>query len=237
MGPGTIVDAARAAHAGAALHAWGDEVARAVDAVGPLAASGRTPPSLADGLARLRPVPSDLVHTIGWELRHAFVWRNDDRCIQRAAMGALSLAQREAGDDLTRAMGSLAREDALTSAMTVTYRPTGVGNARFHAATIARTTDDELLVIDHLVADADDGVLRFDDWLRRVGGRADDATVLSPLRMPPWSLGTHSGIPAAAAADDGEDLRAFASHLATSWDEVASRGQGAIEPLPRRQDI
>ncbi len=222
---------ARAASAGAALRAWGGAISDAIVDVG-LHLDGVSPPSLADGLTKLRPVERDLVHTVGWELRDAFVWRNDERCIQRAVFGAMSLAEREAGS-LERALGQLGRDDAFAAAMTVNYTP-NFGNARLHSAVIARTTDDELLVIDHLFADADDGVLEFSEWMRRTGATAESTTVLSPLRQPPFSL-THGGpgIPIRSHGRTPEEWTTFGDHLAASWDESAQRRLPQLQRVQR----
>ena len=232
MGPGGAVDVARAAAAGASLRAWGGAIGEAIAETG-LRVGGATPPALADGLARLRPVERDLVHTIGWELRDAFVWRNDDRCIQRAVFGALSLAEREAGD-LRSALGQLGHDDALSAAMTVTYTPT-FGNARLHSAVLARTVDDDFLVIDHLFADADDGVLTLAEWMRRTGATDASTTVVSPLRQPPYSITNGGpGIPISARPRTPDDWPLFGDHLASAWDESATRGLPQLERVHPR---
>ncbi len=225
------VDAARAATAGVALRAWGDAIGDAVarhadDMV------GRTPPSLELGLLQLRPVSADSVHTAGWELRHAFAWRNDDRCLQRAAFGALAIAEREAGN-LDTAVGELARRDAMTAAMTVQYTP-NFGNARLHSAPISRTHEGQYLVIDHLFADADDGVLTLEEWMRRTGATAEATTVISPLDAPPWSIRTAGpGIPITARPRRSETWNEFADHLSAGWQESADRRLPQLERVTR----
>lgn len=231
MGPGGAVDAVRAASQGSALRAWGEAIAGAVCESAPeLSSLGLT--AFQDGVQRLRPVSKDLVHTVGWELRDAFVWRNDNRCIQRAAFGALSLAQREAGGDLHAAVGQLARNDAMAAAMAVTYTPS-FGNARLHSAVIARTTDDELLVIDHLFADAPDGVLPLEEWMRRSGATESSSNILSPLVMPPWSQRGGAGIPVRTRAHRPAEWSEFADHLASSWRESADFGLPQHERVHR----
>jgi hypothetical protein len=206
-------------------------VADAVERVG-ASTPGLRPPALAEGLTKLHPVERSLVHTMGWELRDAFVWRNDNKCIQRAALGAMALTERHTGS-LDAAVGQLARDDAMSAALAVQYTPS-FGNARLHAAAIARTTDDELLVIDHLFADAPDGVLGFEEWMRRTGGRSDAATVLSPLRMPPLSLGPNAGIPVSARKLPLDEIRSFGDHLAQTWQESARTGRPQYEQVTRR---
>jgi hypothetical protein len=231
VGPGTVIDAAHAAGVGASLRAWGSAVGEAVvahaDALRPI-----RPPSLDAGLQQLVPISRDRVHTIGWELRHAFSWRNDDRCLQRAAFGALSILERETGS-IDAAVASAARGDALRAAVVVQYSP-NFGMARMHAAPVMRTTDGEFLVIDHLFADAEDGVLTLQEWLRRSGGSARKATVLPPLRRAPWSI--TSGAPGMAISakpwgtDEWSDL---ADHLAASWQESADHHIPAFMPVQR----
>ena len=217
MGLGTAVDAARAATQGAALRAWGDAIGSAVARHADELTLLR-PPSLEAGLQRLRAVSRDSVHTAGWELRHAFAWRNDNRCIQRAAFGALSIAERETGS-IDTAVGELARRDAMSAAMTVQYSPS-FGNARFHSASVSRTHEGEYLVIDHLFADAEDGVMTLDDWMRRTGATADETTILSPLDMPPWSIRDNPAVPPPTAkSHDAEDWVEFGDHLAAGWQE------------------
>lgn len=220
MGPGTVIDAARVATQGSALRAWGDAIGSAVARHADELTHMR-PPSLDDGLQLLRPVSRDSVHTAGWELRHAFAWRNDNKCIQRGAFGALSIAERETGS-IDTAIGELARRDAMGAGLAVQYSPT-FGNARFHAAPVSRTHEGEYLVIDHLFADAEDGVMTLGDWMRRTGGRADTTTVLSPLHMPPWSLKAGGGLPFAPTAKPhaAEEWANFADHLTASWRESA----------------
>jgi hypothetical protein len=231
MGPGTAVDAARVATAGAALRSWGDEIASVVARhVDDLHAS--RPPSFAEGLQLLRPVSRESVHTAGWELRHAFAWRNDNRCIQRAAFGALSIAERESGS-LDTAVGELAARDGMRAAMVVQYSP-NFGNARFHAASVSRTHEGEYLVIDHLFADAEDGVMTLDHWMRRTGASAGATTILSPLDAPPWSLrGGGGGPPVSAKPHPVGEWRAFGDHLAASWQESLDYRLPAFQQVQR----
>lgn len=234
MGPGTVIDAARVATQGSALRAWGDAIGGAVARHADELARVK-PPSLDEGLQLLRPVSRDSVHTSGWELRHAFAWRNDDKCIQRGALGALAIAERETGS-IDAAVGELARHDAMRAGLAVQYSP-NFGNARFHAAPVTRTHEGDYLVVDHLFADADDGVLTLESWMRRTGARADTTTVLSPLHMPPWSLTTSGGVPfaptakphAAAAWSD------FAEHLTTSWQQSADLRLPAFQKVARNR--
>ena len=217
MGPGTVADAARAASAGVALRTWGDEIASAVARHGD-DLRGITPPTFEEGLQLLRPVSRESVHTAGWELRHAFSWRNDNRCVQRAAFSAMSVAQREAGS-IDTAVGELARRDGMRAAMTVQYSPS-FGNSRYHAAAVFRTHEGEFLVIDHLFADAEDGVMLLDDWMRRTGATAAETTVMSPLEMPPYSLkGGGGGPPVSTKVHPSEEWTDLADHLAASWQE------------------
>jgi hypothetical protein len=214
--------------AGRALRAWGDAVAGSVDELA-RGMGGLKPPTLAEGAARLQPIPRASVHAAGWELRHALAWRNDDRCIQRAMFAALSLAERETGG-IAPAVGRLAVDDAMPAAMAVAYDPK-FGNVRFHAAAVARTLDDELVVIDHLFAGTDDGVMAIGDWLRRTGASEAQTTIVSPLRQPPWSLRAGPGIPANARANGGESWRQHAGHLARSWQEAAERRLPQVVPV------
>lgn len=217
MGPGTAVDAARVAKHASALRAWGEAIGGAVAHHADELTLLR-PPSLDDGLKLLRPVTRDSVHATGWELRHAFAWRNDNRCIQRGAFGALSIAERETGS-IDAAVGELARRDAMSSALAVQYSPT-FGNARFHAAPVSRTHEGDYLVIDHLFADADDGVMTLGDWMRRTGGRADTTTVLSPLDMPPLSIRNNPALPPLVAKPHAAgEWSSFADHLGAGWQE------------------
>jgi hypothetical protein len=232
MGAGTIVDAARAATAGAALHAWGDALGSVADDLA-RGLRSETPRTIHDGLAELVPVSSGSVRATGWELRDAFNWRNDDRCIQRAALGAMSLVEHEAGD-LRAGFGELATSDARRAALAVNYSPnfqSSMGRARLHAAPVFRSTEGEALVIDHLFADSEDGVLTLQQWLRRTGGTEASTRIVSALHQPPLSPGGHAGIPAFAKVHDGAEWRAFGDHLATSWQEAASRGLPAAQPM------
>lgn len=225
------VDAARAATARVALRAWGDAIGTAVARHADELHSA-SPPSFEDGLKLLRPVSRDSVHTAGWELRHAFAWRNDNRCIQRAAFGALSIAERESGS-IDAAVGELATHDAMRSAMMVQYSP-NFGMTRFHSATISRTHEGEYLVIDHLFADAEDGVMTLDDWMRRTGATAKESTILSPLEIPPWSLrGGGGGPPVAATPHPPEKWGELADHLASSWQESADFHLPAFQKVER----
>ena len=232
MGPGPIVDAARAASAGAALRSWGDVLGAAADDVW-RGMPGEAPRPVADGILDLVPVSSASVRTIGWELRDAFAWRNDDRCIQRAAFGVMSLLDREAGG-IRAAMGELATTDARRGAIAVNYAPnfgSSIGRARLHAAPVFRTTEGETLVIDHLVAGTDDGVLTFDDWMRRTGGTQLSTRIVHPLHMPPLSLRGGPGIPVHSSPIDAAQWRSFGAHLAGSWDEAAQRHLPQLQPL------
>jgi hypothetical protein len=231
MGMQGVVDLAHARAAGAALHAWGGAIAGAVDELA-RTLPGVRPPSLEAGAARLAPVARDPIHARGWELRHALAWRNDDRCLQRAAFAAMSIAEADAGD-LTRAVGSLARTDAAAAGVAVSYAPRSFGGARMHAAAVARTADgDELLAIDHLVARTSDGVVSLDEWLHRIGGSPDATTILSPLHDAPASLTTAgAGIPVLARTRSATQWRAFADHLARSWAESAQRHLPAYQPV------
>ncbi len=194
---------------------------------------GRTPPSLEIGLQQLRPVSRESVHTAGWELRHAFAWRNDNRCLQRAAFSALSLAEREAGS-IDAAVGSLAQRDAMTSAMVVQYSP-DFGNARFHAASVSRTHEGDFLVIDHLFSDAEDGVLTLHEWMRRTGARADASTVISPLDAPPWSITTAGpGIPIMTHPRPAPEWSQFGDHLAMAWQESADHRLPQLQRVQTR---
>src|SRR5690606_38385781 len=134
----------------------------------------------------------DAIRTAGWELRHAFVWRNDNLCVERAAFGAMSLAERIDGG-IAPAVGSMARRDALAAGMLVAFEPRAF--PKLHAAPVARTDRSELVVIDHLVSPADDGLLPAHEWLRRIGGDPEQATVLRPVDEPPPSLRGGPGIP------------------------------------------
>lgn len=232
MGPGTIVDAARAAGAGANLRAWGDVLGSAADDV-VRGMRGESPVPVAEGVAGLVPVTSGTVRATGWELRGAFAWRNDDRCVQRAAFGVMSLLEREAGG-IRPAMGELASADARRGAIAVNYSPnfqSSIGRARLHAAPVFRTTEGEALVIDHLVAGADDGVLTLEEWMRRTGGTAASTYVVHPLHMPPLSPKAHAGIPARSVPHAPAQWRDFGSHLAASWDEAALHQLPQLQPL------
>lgn len=227
------VDAARALGAGRALRAWGDAIATCVDDLA-RGTGGTRPPSIEAAAARLVPVERATLQTAGWELRHAMAWRNDGRCLQRAAFAALSVSEREAGG-IAPAVGRLASDDAAAGAMVVAYDPSRMSMTRFHAAEVSRTVDDELLVIDHLVADSDDGVLALDDWLGRIGARHADSTILSPLREPPSSLGhTGPGIPSSARVRPSAQWRELADHLAIGWDDAAAARQSNVVPYRPR---
>lgn len=231
MGPGTVADAARAASAGIALRSWGDEIASAVSRHAD-DLRGIRPPSFEEGLQLLRPVSRDSVHTAGWELRHAFAWRNDNRCVQRAAFSALSVAQREAGS-IDTAVGELAARDGMRAAMTVQFSPS-FGNARYHSAAVFRTHEGEYLVIDHLFADAEDGVMLLDDWMRRTGATAAESTVMSPLEMPPWSLrGGGGGPPVSTKPHPAATWNELADHLAASWQESVDHRLPAFQKVER----
>jgi hypothetical protein len=232
VGTEGIVDVARAATAGAALRSWGDALGSAAD---DLARGLRSeiPRSVPEGLGELRTVSSGSVHATGWELRGAFNWRNDDRCIQRAALGAMSLVEREAGD-LRAGFGDLATNDARRAAIAVNYTPnfsSSMGRARLHAAPVFRTHEGETLVIDHLFADAEDGVLTLQDWLRRTGGTERSTRIVGALHMPPLSPGGSAGIPAFAKVHDGAEWRAFGDHLASAWQEAADRHLPAYQRM------
>jgi hypothetical protein len=131
-------------------------------------------------------------------------------------------------------MGELATSDARRGAIAVNYTPnfaSSMGRARLHAAPVFRTTEGETLVIDHLVAGTEDGVLSLDDWLRRTGGTADSTRIVHPLHMPPLTMRGGAGIPVFSRPNDPAQWRAFGSHLADSWNEAAQRG------LPQRQPL
>ncbi len=231
--PGVIVDAAQAATQGAALRSWGglvdDALTRADDA---LRAAGvtwrnRTPESIEAGLASLKPIPRELVHAKGWELRNAFVWRNDQHCVQRAAFGALSIEQAVAGT-IDDAVAGLARRDASAAALAVQYGPRLSDRPNLHTAVVSRTTDGDYLVIDHLLADADDGVMQLDEWLRRAGTTREDATVLSPLELPPRSLHGGAGIPTFAKRHD-RSFEELGGDLAARWDDASRHRLPQVE--------
>lgn len=225
------VDAAHAATVGGALRSWGGEIASAV-ARHAEGLRGIKPPPFEEGLQQLLPVSRDAVHTAGWELRHAFVWRNDNRCVQRAVFSAMAVAQREAGS-VDTAVGELARRDGMRAAMTVQYSP-NFGNSRFHSAAVFRTHEGEFLVIDHLFSDAEDGVMLLDDWMRRTGATTAETTVVSPLDMPPWSLqGGGGGPPVSTHVHEADDWSDFADHLASSWQESADFHLPAFQKVVR----
>ncbi len=226
------IDAAKAATAGKALRAWGDAigvaVARHADDL-----KFAKPPSLEAGLDRLRPVSRDSVHSAGWELRHAFAWRNDNRCIQRSAFGAMSIVERESGS-IDTAVTELAARDAMRSAIAVQYSP-NFGNARFHSATVSRTHDGEFLVVDHLFSDAEDGVMTLAEWMKRTGATPARTTILSPLDMPPWSLDAGGGGPPVAARQHpAEEWSKLGDHLASSWRESLDFHLPTMQKVPRR---
>lgn len=227
---GTIT-AARAAIARTALESWGGALAGALDQAAP-ALRGARPLELGEGLARLAPLGDDAIRSTGWEVRHAFAWRNDMKCLQRANLTAMSLAERSAGS-LGAAFGRAGADDALQGAIAVTHNPSRFGGARFHAAAVARSADGEPVVIDHLLTRADDGVLPLDDWLRRVGGREDTTRIVPATHMTPLGLTGGPGIPAIAKPIDGTLWRQFASDLAASWDEGARNRMEQMIPMPQ----
>ena len=65
------------------------------------------------------------------------------------------------------ALAATAARDGRAAALLVGYGARFDGaRYNYHAATLTRTRDDELLVIDHVLAGADDGVMPLDAWLR-----------------------------------------------------------------------
>lgn len=229
MGPGGTITAAQAALGRGTLEAWGGAIATALAETAPTLQSV-IPTPLAIGRYMVKAMPEDAIRTQGWELRHAFAWHNDNRCIQRAAFGAMALAERGVGS-LHEVFGRAAVSDGWRSAIAVAYHPSNFSGARLHAAATARSTNGELLVIDHLATRADDGVLSLDDWLRRIGGREDTTMLVPATHMPPLSSRGGPGIPAYARPNDGARWREFADHLSLSWEEGAARRLDQVQPL------
>jgi hypothetical protein len=122
----------------------------------------------------------------------------------------------------------------MSAALTVQYSP-NFGNARFHSATISRTHEGDFLVIDHLFADADDGVMALDDWMRRTGATASETSVFSPLDMPPWSIRASGGVPFAPSAKPhpAAQWSDLGDHLAASWQESVDFRLPAFQKVTR----
>lgn len=226
---------AGAAGAGSALRLWGSAIGGAVDEFA-RGMRGSSPRAVAATVADMVPVSRDAVRATGWEVRHAMAWRNDDFCFERAVFTALSLLEREAGS-LRSAVGELATMDARRAAIAVNYSPNfasaTIGRARLHAAPVFRTAEGEAVVIDHLFADAEDGVMSLADWMRRSGGSDDTTRIIGVLQAPPLSLRGGAGIPVSARPLDSGALRRFGDNLARAWETAAAHGQPAYQPLRR----
>ena len=168
MGIGTIIGGVRA-DAAAGLRAWGSLIADAAQTIRPIAGSRLEPIGEASRL--LAPVDESLVRTVGWEARDAFRSAFDDQsCVQRAQFIAMSLAERVTGS-IPAALANVGAADARTGALAVAYHvrlPSGEFN--LHSVPLFRTTSDELLVIDHMLATSEDGVMRYHDWLAAIHG-------------------------------------------------------------------
>jgi hypothetical protein len=229
MGMGTIINGVRA-DAAAGLREWGAMLTSAAKRAPANAGPGFA--ALPDGLATLRPIDEAAIRTTGWELRDAFRNSFDDGlCVQRAALGTMSLLQRVDGS-IPAALGDAAQADARGAAMLVAYDvQVGATKYNLHAAPGARTADGRVLVIDHLVgADTGDGVLELDDWLQRIHGSAAGVHVVPATRRPPLGAGTHAGIGPITRPATPETWGADAETLASSLEALV-----AGQPFRRRR--
>lgn len=223
MGIGTITpDAARVA---ANLRSWTGHVADAARLTGPPTAN-QPLRLLSAGNAGLATVDEALVRTIGWQMRDAVRWTPDGYCVQRANLTAMSAAQQAHGGDLAAAYASLGGQDGRIGAQLVAFAPArpGLGyEARFHSAALFHTSSADL-VVDHLVAETADGVMRADDWLRAVAPRNPaDVAVVAATNRPPASLRPSSGVPAGAPWMTPSDWTASGDQLATALERSATR--------------
>ncbi|MCW2974011.1 MAG: hypothetical protein JWN72_2284 [Thermoleophilia bacterium] len=136
----------------------------------------------------VRTVEEALVRTTGWEMRDAVPWPNNGLCLERALLAAMSAASRETGS-VAGGLAARTTKDAPRGATIVAYQPsTAVMGAydTLHAAAYFETTSGKRLVIDHtFAAPGGDGVMEVDDWLRRIGARAENARLIPSNFTPP----------------------------------------------------
>lgn len=220
---GGIVEAATAARSAASVRAWGRLIADA--AADAPRAFGTSLSPLDDAARMLRSVDEGAVRATGWELRNAFLQVDDTLCVQRSMFGAMSLAQRVTGSvgGGLRAIGS---DDARLAATAVAYQVDVAGRPyNLHAAMVARTADDRLLVIDHLVSGADDGVIELGDWMRRIGGTSARTRLIPATHTPPLGLNPGAGIPALATRADAARWAAMGDELGRSFERAATAGR------------
>ncbi|MCW2959660.1 MAG: hypothetical protein JWM90_47 [Thermoleophilia bacterium] len=203
------------------MRLWGGLIADAAEHVPHGAGPVLSP--IDDALKLLRPLDEGQIRTTGWEMAHTLLPDNDSTCLEKSVMTGMALAERITGS-IPAALQNIGASDARVAASAVAYRvQVGGLENNFHLATLARTTDDKLLVIDRHLADSPDGVMMFDDWLAKVGGRREDTRIVPLTHIAPNSNRSNAGIPPIAKRIDAPMWREITNNLAARIEIAAQR--------------